>query len=204
MYKIAISGKAGSGKDTISKLLVKQLRKANGTNDYIYSENYMKVQYVAFADPIKEIARTMFPLLPEIAFTGPSKNRSMPIPGAQKNGQALTVRQLLIDIGTNGRNYDSNIWLNDFKYSFNKSLLSQNNIFVVTDVRFRNEFDLLKKLGFYKIRVFRESSDKIDDPSETNQDGINDGEFDYVLNNSGTLSELNQEVAKIVVLLKGA
>ena len=203
MYKIAISGKAGSGKDTISKLLVKQLRKANGTNDYIYSENYMKVQYVAFADPIKEIARTMFPLLPEIAFTGPSKNRSMPIPGAQKNGQALTVRQLLIDIGTNGRNYDSNIWLNDFKYSFNKSLLSQNNIFVVTDVRFRNEFEHLAKKGFYQIRLYRDDGTPgINHVSETNQNSIFDNEFNYVLDNNGSLNELKAKVSDIVSLLR--
>jgi hypothetical protein len=192
MYKIGISGKAGSGKNTLSKLLVKQLRQ----------ESSMSVKYIAFADPIKQIARTMFPDLPERCLTGPSKYRSEIISGAFKGGAPLTVRQLLIDIGTNGRNYDNNIWLNDFTHSLNKAHHKDKKIFIVTDVRFRNEFDLLNKTNFYKIRLFRDSTVKIDDPSETNQDGINDDEFDYVLNNSGTLKQLKLEVTKIVALLK--
>lgn len=192
MYRIGISGKAGSGKDTLSKLLVKQLR----SNDHI------SVEYVAFADPIKQIARTMFPNLSEKCLTGPSKYRSEIIPGAFKDDKPLTVRQLLIDIGANGRNYDNNIWLNDFIHSLNVAQYKNKSIFIVSDIRFRNEFDLLNKINFYKIRLFRNATIKINDPSETNQDSINDGEFDYIINNSGTLDQLKLEVTKIVALLK--
>ena len=103
MYKIAICGKANSGKDTISKLIRREISK---TQSGIFCE------YIAFADPIKDMIRIMFPTLPEKYLTGPSKFRSEIIPGAFKNGKPLTVRQLHTDLGTDiGRAYKETIWL---------------------------------------------------------------------------------------------
>src|SRR5271170_6405611 len=100
MYKIAITGKANTGKNTVGKLLVKGL--SDQTIDYVNLSGPVmgaSSKFIAFADPIKKMARLAFPIIPRKWLYGPSKFRSEVIPGAFKNGVPLTVRQLLIDLG---------------------------------------------------------------------------------------------------------
>ncbi len=192
MKKIAITGKANSGKNTLSKLIHAEM------ND-ISTFGNVSVEYIAFADPIKEMAKLMFPHLPKKHLFGSSKYRALPIPGAFKNGQPLTVRQLLIDLGTGvGREYNETTWLDAFDHRFKKAESQKKDLVIVTDVRFRNEFNHLKKMGFYQIRLTRDLQLKIDHSSETNQDSIKDEEFDYIINNNGTLQDLQTKVEEIV------
>lgn len=191
MYKIAITGKANAGKNTVSKLINKELyNKFKGKKTII-------CKYIAFADPIKAMIRCMFPALPEKCLTGSSKFRNEIIPGAFKNNQPLTVRQLLIDLGTEvGRSYKESIWLDAFDHALEK--LHKEAMVIVTDVRFKNEFEHLKSKGFYLIRLVRDDSAVINHVSETNQDSIKDDEFDYIIYNNGSLDDLKLEVQKLV------
>lgn len=192
MYKIGISGKANSGKNTLGKLLLKELRK---------TKSGLFCQYISFADPIKKMIRTMFPDLPEKYLTGPSKYRSEIIPGAFKNGQPLTVRELLRELGTDiGRQYKEDIWLNAFDHSFQQA--KNKNVVICEDVRFVNEFDHLKKKDFFIIRLLRNSHLKSDHASETNQDIIKDNEFDYVVHNNGTMKDLKQVASQIINIIR--
>lgn len=180
MFKIAISGKARTGKNTVSKLL----------NDHIYGG---AVQ-IAFADPIKLMAEVMFPRLDKEYLYGKSELRSRAIPGAFKDGEPLTVRQLLIDIGTGlGRAYKESIWLDAFDFNLEQAR-AKNKSVIVTDVRFRNEFDHLKKLGFFQIRIVRDEHLEINHISETGQDSIKNEEFDYIIQNNSTLNSLDKKV----------
>ena len=191
MYKIAIFGKANTGKNTLSKLIYNQLKARENTQNRVFTH----ATYIAFADPLKEMAEIMFPDLPKKFLYGSSKYRGEVIPGAFKNGQPLTVRGLLIDLGSNlGRGYNSDIWLNNFDYRVNK-LSTHSGAVILTDGRFRNEFDHLKSKGYYIIRLLRKAvKSNINHVSETGQDYINDEEFHYVLHNDNSISELKQEV----------
>jgi hypothetical protein len=203
MYKIAICGKANTGKNTVGKLLFKQLYDLKFDYTKGPSESFSGMKYMAFADPIKEMIRIAYPELPRKYLYGSSKFRAEPIPGAFKNGVPLTVRQCLIDIGNDfGRANKPDIWLRNFDNRLSKVVKKGISLVVVTDVRFRNEFDHLKTLGFYQIRLLRDSHLKIDDISETNQDGIRDDEFSYVLHNNSTIKNLELEVSQIVSQLK--
>lgn len=198
MIKIAITGKANSGKNTVGKLLNKGIYLKEQGVEGSYSGWHCKC--IAFADPIKEMIRTAYPEIPRKWLYGPSKFRAKEIPGAFKNGKPLTVRQLLIDLGNDfGRANKPDIWLRNFDRRFEK-LIKKGNvpIVIVTDCRFRNEFDHLKSLGFYQIRLLRDAHAKINDVSETNQDGIADHEFNYVIHNNSTLEALENEVKTIV------
>jgi len=199
MYKIAITGKANTGKNTVGKLLFKHLYDLKFDYTKGPAESFSGIKYMAFADPIKEMIRIAYPEVPRKWLYGSSKFRTQTIPGAFKNGIPLTVRQCLIDIGNDfGRANKSDIWLRNFDNRFAKQVKKTTSIVAVTDCRFRNEFDHLKSLGFYQIRLMRDSHTKINDISETNQDGIADNEFDYVINNNGSLEELENHVKKIV------
>lgn len=192
MYKIAITGKANTGKNTLSRMLAKQLA-PNLTST------------LAFADPIKEMIKIMFPEVPRKHLYGSSAFRKEAIPGAFKDGKPLTIRQCLIDMGTGmGRSYKESVWLDNFDYRFDKAIKNKfPNLVIVTDVRFRNEFDHLKNKQFYMIRLLRDSKEApINHVSETSQVEIDDSEFNYVLDNNGTLLDLKNKVSEIVGQLK--
>lgn len=189
MYKIAITGKANTGKNTVGKLLVKGL-------------GAQSAKFIAFADPLKQMARTAFPEIPRKWLYGSSKYRNEVIPGAFKDGVPLTVRQLLIDLGNDfGRKYKPTMWIDNFYTRLEKIYLRNPEVIVVTDCRFRNEFDFLKAEGFFQIRILRDAYTKINDVSETNQDGILDSEFNVVINNNGTKAELEKQVNDIAAKL---
>lgn len=200
MYKIAICGRANTGKNTLSRLLEQEIYWLHNAE---YHAKYGKdmsfsSKSMAFADPIKEIVMTMFPHANKECLYGPSHFRAEPIPGAFKNNKPLTYRQALIDIGTEvGRSYNDKIWLENFDHRYEQIVLQKNppNLIVVTDVRFRNEFDHLKKKGFFQIRLYRDTGmAPIEHISETGQSSIRDEEFDYVLFNNKSLDDLKEEV----------
>ena len=158
-----------------------------------------KAKFIAFADPLKQMALTAFPEIPRKWLYGSSKYRNEIIPGAAKGNCPLTVRQLLIDLGNDfGRKYKPTMWIDNFHHRLEKIYLKNPEVIVVTDCRFRNEFDYLKEEGFFQIRIVRNAHTKINDISETNQDGILDSEFDAVINNNGTKTDLKKQVQSIL------
>lgn len=190
MFKIAITGKANSGKNTLSRMIVKQIKKQE--------EYHVYTKYFSFATPIKRMASIMFPELPSKFFYSSSKFRNEIIPNAFKDGNPLTVRQLLIDLGTElGRSYNENIWINAFDHELNLAIKT-NRLIIVTDVRFENEFEYLKKKGFYQIKLNRHSQNSINHISETNQDSISDNKYDFIVDNNGSLKDLKNKVVRLV------
>lgn len=209
MYKIAITGKANTGKNTLANLLSAKVLDRYSAEYAIKNPGWAFAflpKFMAYADPIKEIVITMFPHANKECLYGPSHLRAEPIPGAFKNGKPLSYRQALIDIGTEvGRGYNDKIWLENFDARYERLLVkSKPNLVIVTDVRFRNEYEHLKQKGFFQIRLYRETGlPDINHVSETNQNSIKDEEFDYVLYNNKSLDDLKEEVSqKIVPRLK--
>ena len=204
MYKVAITGKANTGKNTLATLLQQEICKRDDSS-YIAQHGIVGLpnfvtRTIAFADPIKEIVMVMFPNANKECLYGSSQLRAEPILGAFKNGGPLTYRQALIDIGTEvGRAYNDKIWLDNFDYRYN-DLDDQLDLVIVTDVRFRNEFEHLKQKGFFQIRLYRDTGlPTINHISETGQSNIMDEEFDYVLFNNTSLEDLRDEIKNKII-----
>lgn len=190
--KIAISGKARAGKNTVAEMLVDHLKFKNS-----------KEKIVALADPMKRIVQMMFPEASDECLYGPSELRSQVISDKfkDKNGKALTHRQALIDLGAFGRQYNSDIWLNCLVEDCNQS--KDIDSYIVSDVRFINEFKYLKAAGFEMVRVLRADSAIIDDVSEKEQDAILNSEFDHVIENNKTLDDLRKDVKRLSLKING-
>lgn len=187
-FKIAINGKANSGKNTIANIFGTEL--SNG-----------KFIVEAFANPIKEIILIMFPQASRECLFGPSNLRKEIIPNAVDSyGNPLTYRQCLIDIGKAGRAYNENIWVDKLSNSFNKFKDSGWPIFIVSDLRFREEFYSLKKEGFILIRIKRNEELIINDISEKDLDSIPDDKFDFIIENNSTIDVLKDKVGAICKL----
>ena len=190
MIKIAISGQAKTGKNTLAEMLINHI-----VND---DEKY---QIVAVADPIKSIIQSMFPDADANCLYGVSELRSSVIPGNFKDNDnnPLTYRRALIDIGSLGRKYNSDLWLNTLVKNAKKA--TDLKVYICSDVRFVNELNYLKDHGFFMVRIKRNGLPIIDDISETAQLEIQDNFFNKVVENSGNLDDLNKISKNIADML---
>jgi deoxynucleotide monophosphate kinase-like protein len=195
MYKIGISGKAGSGKNTLAQIIYKELYDHAIWRDK--DEEYM----IAFADPIKQLILDKYPQADRECLYGSSYLREKIIPNAMENGKPITYRKALCDIGTEHREQNNDYWVEKLNEKY-IDLLTNNyiKIAIVPDIRFRNEFDYLKQNKFFLIRLYREvSSNTGNHISETNQLEIMDDEFNYRMYNNTTLEDLKKEVQNKII-----
>lgn len=96
-----------------------------------------------------------------------------------------TIRELLQMVGTDlfREKIHPNIWVDALMRRY-----SQENDWVIADVRFPNEAAAIKKKGGILVRVERPSIPSSDlHPSET---ALDDYKFDYIIQNTGTEAEL--------------
>jgi len=197
MYKISISGKSNTGKNTLAQIINEQMQK------HLPNSSNWKYKIMAFADPIKEMVELMFPNCNRDCLYGASELRNEIIPGAFKDGMALTYRRALIDIGTGlGRGYNDNIWLDNFDYRFNQVLKTSPNLILLSDLRYVNEYMFIKKKDFYQIRLYRNTENNpnpIAHVSETDLDRIPDSYFNCIIHNDQTIDHLVNEVVNKVI-----
>lgn len=177
MIKICIAGKSKSGKNTFGELIKQHL-------------SPKAVEIIAFADPIKEIAKIMFPSIPDVFLWGASELRNNIVPGSGEK----TVREIIVILGKVGRSFNTNCWVNSLFDNFPK----QADGVVISDLRFLNEYKRVKEENFTLVRIKRSINYVFNDISETELDIIPDSDFDFVIENAGTLEELSQKAREIL------
>jgi dephospho-CoA kinase len=199
---IGICGQAGSGKDTIS--------------DLFESHGFTKI---AFADPIKRSIMDWYGFSEEQVF-GPSEFRNK-----LDKKVNLTPRFVLQTIGTEiARQIDELTWVN---YAMRVVDILLNNRCVhycqrrgvchsiytsprigviISDVRFINEINNIKKHGGKVIKIVRDGSGLSGSSgkhqSENEMLNIPNDCFDLVIDNNGTLMDLKKTVYDFVSNLK--
>ena len=137
---IGICGLIGSGKGTVGDILVKQ--------------GFTKV---SFADKLKDGVATIFGWNRSMleGDTDESRNwREQPDDfWTQETGRNITPRIVLQEFGTECMRdgFDDSIWVSLLK----KQMLDSPGDYVVPDVRFRNEQDMIRELGGEIWRVQR-------------------------------------------------
>lgn len=165
---IGLIGCKHSGKDTLGEYIVK-------------SYNYNKI---AFATPLKQACKNIFGLN-EAQLYGDKKDyideywNITPREIFQFVGTDLFRNQMnkLIPIG-------ENIWTKVLE----KELLSNNlTKYVITDVRFKNEAQMIKNNGGFLIKINRKTNEQDSHISETE---LNDISYDYEINNNSSLEDL--------------
>jgi len=177
MNLIGLSGKKHSGKSTVAQYL---------TRNKHYTEK-------AFANPLKRGIIEWFGI-PDSSLFGSEEDKNTIIPNWGVSG-----RQLMQVIGTDVcRDYLPtllpsvyDIWIrrmeNDLKESSSDSI-------VISDCRFKDEIDLIKRLGGIVIRVERPTLTLIDSHSSETQVL----ETNYTIHNTGTVLELYTQVDSIL------
>ena len=172
MILIGISGKRGTGKDTLANILSLE-------------HNFLKM---SFAAELKRQVREEFKLTDE-HIEGSLKAAKLP------NG--FTPREIMIRYGNFFRQFDTNWWIGRLfdKIASLGEFVSQTNPqhqlnVAISDVRFKNEADYIKQQGGVLVRLERKDNlniypTKSNDASECDLDNY---AFDMTLNEEQNLN----------------
>lgn len=169
-----VTGKARSGKDTVVNFLIA------AAGGYPYS----------FAGPIKTMLSAGFGI--HMADPYWQAHKEDPIPAFGKS-----PRQMMQTLGTEwGRNLvHPDVWLLLAK----QKLLEKGPGMVISDVRFENEAAWVRKVGGMIIHVQRDALAVNPHSSEA---GVEVAASDAIINNFGTLEELQERVKDLVDFMK--
>lgn len=227
---IAISGKKGSGKDTIGYMLYYILNKANDEfiknpkqfdNSYIkaiesieWDDNYINIISVkpvfvikSFAKYLKEICATV---LNCNAFDFENRKFKETISDFKiyqfGNEKYLTNREVLLYFGKLLRNDNEDIFVDKILDEYNYC----NKNFIITDLRFQNEyFKLIRKSNIILIRINAKNkglesindANNMHDKSEIDLDNVNG--WDIELDYQHNLKDLFKDLkSKILLVFK--
>jgi len=185
---LGISGRAGSGKDTVADHLIKM-----GIMD----------RKESFARKLKEYCGEMFDIPHDDLYNGKDRLTEVEVTNSvielipelkNRRGSFLVVREVLQYFGTNlMRGFYNTIWVDLATRDVGKD----ENV-VIPDVRFTNEALAIKRRGGMVIRLTRNPTD-MDHASETALDDYTD--FDLIYDNEGETAE--ETCTAIAELIKG-
>jgi len=137
---------------------------------------------ISFANPLKRLAIDYFGLTPKDVYVR----------------KPDSVRKFLQELGRLGRSVDKDFWIKKALSNYDK-----NELWVVSDVRYKNEAKAIKNLEGVLIRIEADRDIRLqrgplayeNDLSETDLD---DYSFDYVIYNNSTFEKLYKQVDKIM------
>ena len=207
---IGVSGYAGSGKDTVGKIIQYIMggkqdpfafsieNAINKPEDYNWVlEDSSNWEIRKFADKLKDIASHITGIDQELFENQEFKRTPLPVEWwtpCDEGLQPMTVRDLLQKLGTDAmRNgLHPNVWVNALMSDYDKD----EDDWVVTDTRFPNEATAIKNAGGIIIRIDRPECKPVNaHPSETSLDKWN---FDYKIANVSDIFSLKVTVENIL------
>jgi hypothetical protein len=170
-------------KKQVGKNLTAQLLFQNLCCDY----PDMKIEVVGFADPLYHVAHYLYGWagfkIKEYYDKFP-QTKSVELPKLK-----MTPRELLIKLGTKAirENVYDATWVD---YIINKK--RDCDLLLITDLRFPNEFNIVKNMNGLCIRIDRPSIPLTNDIADCALDGLYS--WDHVILNDGTKRDLNFKI----------
>ena len=176
---IALTGPKGSGKDTVG-MLIKEMYP------------HLDPQTIAFADPIKKVINHIFNLNDEKGYSYDRLKRATLKLKDEECFYTIEGRRLVREIGMLMRSYDekqfSNYVVNEIRYQPTK-------LWIVTDLRFDNEYTVLKGLDAKIIKIIRPNYHY---DGHITERAFDDHLVDKVLMNDGNLDYLKIRVKSVI------
>lgn len=182
---LGLIGEKGHGKDTVG--------------NYLKEHHYPNLLEFNFADPMKEAVKNIFDFSHEQVHDQKLKETIDPRWG-------ITPRRALEVVGTELFQYDirnhipeldqlgRTFWVYRFKIWYQKQI---NPKILIKDIRFPHEHNSLKEINATTIKIYNPNiKNNGNHASETEQVLIEN--YDYLIINNGTLSDLYKKIDKIM------
>lgn len=210
---IGVAGHMGSGKDTVGEI-IKYLTSPEAISKGSFSK-CQEMGYVydttwsieKFAAKLKLVAQVLTGV-PAYRFEDrkfkesemPSEWNVLEQSGRYKTNKPMTYRTLLQKLGTEAmRNgLHTNVWVNAL---FSDYSPTNGTSWCITDMRFPNEFDAVKKRGGITIYVHRPDTHSLQSMIEVHESetALDNHEFDYAIINHGSIEDLVKVVREILI-----
>lgn len=174
MKIIGLGYKKGVGKNTFSKFMITFLR---------CERPDLKIKEVSFAAKLKDICYQLYgwtELKRGIFYESHRDKKEQVLPQLNKS-----PRDIWIEVGNKLREVYSKTWID---YALN-SLVA--DIIIITDLRFKNEAQAIRSLNGQLYRIDRSDQKLGTDPAEVDLDDWQ--HWDAIINNTGTLKDLNEQ-----------
>lgn len=185
MKIIALTGPKGSGKDTVAGIIKNQ------------NKTFYNVKNIAFADPIKKIIQHIFNLDPANNDQYDLFKRaqiSYQLPGYLTEN--VEGRRVVREIGMMMRQYDEEQFT---QYVWKEIAANPTALWIVTDLRFDNEYVMLKQLGAKIVKITRPQYQY---DGHITERAFDDHLVDNILHNDGDLEYLNMRTAYVMASIK--
>jgi hypothetical protein len=188
---IGISGKIGSGKDTLS-IVINYLADKSAPDSFNRWEQPLE-EYTYKNKKYAENLKCMVCFL-----IGCNRidleDREFKEKELGEEWDGLTPRKILQLLGTEaGREIiHPNIWVNSLFADY-----TTDSNWVITDVRFPNEAQAIKDRGGIVIRIERPGGESHCGGAHASETALDDYDFDIVINNDGTIDELIDKVKQL-------
>jgi hypothetical protein len=178
MMIIGLNGRMQSGKDTVATIL---------------AENFNNIQRGAFARKLKQSGASALDISTE-QLEDLKLNGTIIISGSDWTHE-ISGRQYLQYYGTEAHRdvFGDDFWVEQVL----DKPVTDGHILVVTDMRFPNEISGVLDRGGIAVKIRRAEADNkpILHPSEQT---LPDEQFDYFLDNNGSMAELHENVFRMV------
>jgi hypothetical protein len=178
IHLIGMSGRRGSGKDTVARLLQQQQPERNW-------------QTRSFGDSIKAVCAVLTG--EGVAPYYSQKGKAQTVPIFQR-----TRGEMLQQVGQALRAWEPTVWVDSFF-----ARLPSDAYVLVPDVRFPNEADPIRARGGLMLRIEGDPQHQRGDgtrddnhPSETAMDDY--PHFDFVIHNTGSFADLERQVRELL------
>lgn len=188
---IGLCGAQGVGKDTIGDILV---------SEYGFTK-------ITFASALKDVVSILFSwprdLLEGITEESRLWRETIDMYWSEKTGvSGFTPRKALQYVGTDllRRQLYDNIWVNivENKISMLLSLNPETNI-VITDCRFINEFNMIKKFSGSQIfKIVKDINIQLTNTNHSSEVDWQNYDFNRILYNNKTVSDLKLQIKSII------
>lgn len=174
MYKVvAFCGAKGSGKDTAAGAIINEVR----------------IQ-INFSDPLKNTVKELFGFTDEEIHDPKLKEV---IVGRWPYQSPREVLQLFATEGI--RTIWPDLWMQNWEKKVNESV---NRNIVVTDLRFQNEFDLIRSMSSMIIRIDNPEQDDNKYSGHESEQIYKTFKVDAVIVNDGSIDQLHKKVKELV------
>lgn len=193
---IFVCGEVGSGKDTVAACLPYHERLSFGDEVRLVAKNmrdigavstFLQASSMLDCDPPNDLLLVL--------------KRFERIPRTKKD------RELLQELGTHLKSIDCEVWIRAIT-----TKMEPNVQYIITDVRYHDEFDALKKLGFIGVYVdsprelrierlkMRDGGHNVSSENHKAESQITSlrEKCDYEVNNVGTVSDLKVQIDEIM------
>lgn len=175
MKIIGLAYKKGVGKDTLANFLMTHLR---------CTQPGLKVKKISFAAKLKDVTYQLYSwagLQRGIYYESHREEKEIILPKIGKS-----ARQIWIAAGNKFREIYSDTWI-DYALNGIKA-----DIIIITDVRFINEAVSIQNTDGLLVKINRDGLIKGTDPAEVELDSWSAyTDWDYEIDNNGTLKDLN-------------